>query len=183
MKIREDYLINEKTVLLTGEYDYNGNLITRVIDGEETFLVDLTPSQVIDANLLLVGSNLRGSLNSSKNLLGQLYMYPLTINSRLGIYLLPTKSLKKRDCIWFSLIHIKNMQCLGIRKTIVYTSYGHIVEIDMRKSAFINRVQIAKDLRDLIIKNSCSQLMNNFESQKGFYISEDSKANKCSFFK
>lgn len=183
MKIREDYLINEKTVLLTGEYDCNGKLITRVIDGEETFLVDLTPSQVIDANLLLVGSNLRGSLHSSKNLLGQLYMYPLTINSRLGIYLLPTKSLKKRNCVWFSLIHIKNIQSLGIRKTKVYTSYGHIVEIDMRKSAFINRVQIAKDLRELIIKNSSSPLMYYFESQKGFYISEDSITNKYTFIK
>jgi len=183
MKIREDYLINEKTVLLTGEYDCNGKLITRVIDGEETFLVDLTPSQVIDANLLLVGSNLRGSLNSSKNLLGNLYMYPLTINSRLGIYLLPTKSLKKRDCIWFSLIHIKNMQCLGIKKTRVQTTYGHIVEIDMRKSAFINRIQIAKELREMIIKNSGSSLMNYFESQKGFYISADSNRNKYTFVK
>ncbi|QIZ08475.1 hypothetical protein HFZ78_18635 [Priestia megaterium] len=183
MEIREEYLINEKTVLLTGEYDSNGKLITRVIDGGETFQVDLTPSQVIDANLLLVGSNLCGSLHSSKNLLGQLYMYPLTINSRLGIYLLPTKSLKKRNCVWFSLIHIKNTQSLGIRKTKVYTSYGHIVEINMRKSAFINRVQIAKDLREMIIKNSSSALMYYIESQNGFYISEDSSTNKYKFIK
>ncbi|MDR7240499.1 competence protein ComK [Neobacillus drentensis] len=183
MRIREEYVINEKTVLLTGEYDCNGKLITRVIDGGETFLVDLTPAQVIDASLLLVGSDLRAALQSSKKLLGPLYMYPLNVNSGLGIYLLPTHSMKKRNCVWISLIHVKNAQALGVRKTKVYTSYGHIIEIDMRKSAFINRVQIVKDLREKIIKNSSSPLIYYIESQNGFYISEDPSTNKYKFIK
>jgi competence protein ComK len=183
MKIREEYVINEKTVLLTGEYESNGKLITRVIDGGETFLVDLTPAQVIDASLLLVGSDLRAALQSSKKLLGPLYMYPLSINSGLGIYLLPTHSMKKRNCVWISLLHVKKAQALGIRKTKVYTSYGHVIEIDMRKSAFINRLQITKDLRKIIVENSSNPLTFYVEPQEGFYISEDEGANKYTISK
>jgi competence protein ComK len=183
MKIKNEYLINEKTVLLTGEYDGNGKLITRVIDGEETFLVDLSPAQVIDENLLRIGSDLRGALLSSKKLLGPMYMYPINVNSHIGIYLLPTQSLKKRNCVWFSLMHMKNTQALGVKKTKVQTSYGHIIVIDMKKSAFNNRLQIAKDLREMVIKNSNSPLTFYLEPKKGFYISEDSEANKYTFIK
>jgi competence protein ComK len=178
MIIRKDYLMNEKTVLLTGEYDGTGKLITRVIDGEETFLVDLSPAQIIDENLLLIGSDLRGSLLSSKKLLGPKYMYPITINSHLGIYLLPTQSSKKRNCIWFSLMHVKKPQALNVQKTKIPTSFGHIIEVDMKKSTFINRVQTAKDLREMIIKNSKSPLTFYLEPTKGFYVSEEAGTNK-----
>lgn len=175
--------MNEKTVLLTGEYDGFGNLITRVIDGEDTLLVDRAPVKVIDKNLLRIGSDLRGALNSSKALLGQMKMYPILVNPHLGIWLFPTSGSNQRNCVWFSLMHVKDTQALGVKRTKVFTSFGHTIEIDMKRSAFIIKQQRANHLREIITKNTHCPLTYYLEPKKGFYISEKPGANKYTVIK
>ena len=57
MEVRDTHLLNEKTVLVTGEYNNRGELWSRVIEGEETFLVRKAPIAVIEETLLHVGSD------------------------------------------------------------------------------------------------------------------------------
>src|SRR4051794_30948006 len=108
MEIRKNYLINEKTGLLIGDYYTNGALYTKVIEGMEIFLVAMSPVQLIDKSLLQYGSSFIGALSSSKEVLGEMYMYPIKISSSLDIWLFPSKSYKKSNCIWFVLNHIED---------------------------------------------------------------------------
>ena len=177
MKILNDYQINEETVLLTGEYDENGRLCTRVIEGEQTFLVNLKPLQVINNTLLLLGSDFRGSRASSKKILGETNMYPIKINCHLGIWLFPTKSYINDYCVWFSLMHVKKTKARGVRRTEVFLSYNHTFIIDMKESSFNLKRQKAEDLRESMLKNSRSPLTFYLEPKKGFCISEDDGVN------
>jgi competence protein ComK len=166
MKISKDYMINEETVLFTGEYDEYGNLCTRIIEGEKTFVLKESPVEQIEKTLLSYGSDFNGALNSSKHILGPIKMHPIKINEKKEIWLFPTKSFKKKNCVWFNLYHIINTEPHGA-KTKVFMSYGHTFMVNMKESAFNHKRQKALQLRESILKND-----RHVELKRGFQICE-----------
>jgi competence protein ComK len=178
VNLLSDYTINQETVLLTGEYNENGKLCTRIIEGEDTFLVDMKPTDVINKTLLGLGSDFHAGRKSSREILGDIYMCPIKINCNLGIWLFPTKSYNNDFCVWFSLTHVKKTKAVGIRKTEVYLSHNHTFVINMRESTFNQRKQTAKELRDEMMKNSQGMLTFFVEPKKGLMIREGEGRNK-----
>ncbi|WHY94702.1 competence protein ComK [Neobacillus cucumis] len=175
MEVKSEYTMNEEFVLMMGNYDGLGNRITRVVNGKDEILVNKPFLNIIDKNLLRLGSDFAGALHSSKDVLGSnIKMHPLKINKKLEIWLLPTKSYKHHKCVIFSLMHIKNVRPLGVKKTEVTTSYGHTIEIDMKFSAFNHKRQKAHDLRDIMSRNIDSPSNSDIKPIKGFYIHENS---------
>jgi competence protein ComK len=177
MDIRDRHLINEKTVLLTGEYNDRGELWSRVIEGEETFLVKKSPITVIEETLLHLGSNFLGARRSAKYLLSPSRMHPISVNPQMGILLFPTKNMKCHYNIWFSLIHVKNTNPVGIHRVEILTSFGHTILIDMSKRAFNNQRQKAIQLQEAITNNLNCPLNFYVEPKKGFYIIRNPKEN------
>ena len=173
----QEYLVNENTVLLTGEYDRFGRLCTRVIEGEKTFLVNMRTMQVINISLRLLGSNFQSVRETSKQILGDIHMCPIKVNCHLGIWLFPTKSYNNDFCVWFSLMHVKRTKPLGVRRTEVYLSYNHTFIIEMKESSFNQKRQKAEDLREAMLKNSQSPLTFYLEPKKGLCILEDEGLN------
>jgi competence protein ComK len=166
----QDHVINENTVLFTGEYDEWGNLCTRVIEGEDSFVLKESPVEQIDKTLLNYGSNFSGALKSSKFILGPMKMYPIKINRNNGIWLFPSRSFKKLNCVWFNLDHVIKTKAQGVRKTEVITSFGHVFIINMKESAFNNKRQKAQQLREMILMD------NNGPLERCFKIIEESDA-------
>lgn len=173
MEYKEKYVINEETVLLSGEYDALGKLCTRVVEGKKNFLVGMAPIELINQTLLIHGCSFQGALESSKYLLEPMKMYPIKINPDLGIWLFPTKSYKKHNCVWFSLVHVRKTKAIGVRKTAVTLSFGHTFTVEMKESSFNNRQQKAKELREIVTKNTKSPLTFNCEPRQGFLICEE----------
>ncbi|WP_312474733.1 competence protein ComK [Neobacillus sp.] len=180
MSLKYDYLINEKTVLFYGIFNENGELFTHVIDEDDEFTVMMSPVQLIDKTLISYGSNFKGALNSSTQLLGEnRRMYPIKIDASLDIWLFPTKSYKKETCIWFALNHVKGTQPLGVKFTKIFLSYGHTIEIVMKESAFRDKRLTAEDLKDKITTNTKNFMSFMVESKKGFMIVEEKGRYKC----
>ncbi len=174
MNIQPCYIINEKTILLKGEYDPFGKLCTRVFEDDQTFLVDKAPVGLINHTLLLQGDDFRGALESSRFLLGEMKMYPIKVNETLDIWLFPTRSYKKDNCVWFALSHVRKTKASGVRKTEVSLSYGHTFKVEMKQSSFNNKRQKAEDLREMIRRNSKNpKFFYQKPEQQGFYICED----------
>jgi competence protein ComK len=165
----KNHLINEKTVLLIGEYDKYGNLCTRVVEGENTFVINESPVKKIDKTLLNYGSSFKGALESSKFILGPIKMPPIKINENKGIWLFPTRSFRRKNCIWFNLKHIIKTKPLGVNKTLVIMNYGHTFIINMKESAFNHRRQKAQQLRESILKHH-----KHVELKRGLHLSESS---------
>lgn len=178
MLILNEYIINERTVCFTGEYDEFGQLCTMVIEGENKFLVKLSPIEVMNQTLLQLGSDFRGARESSKEVLGKMKMYPIKINAELGIWLFPSKSFKDPSCVWFSLMHVERTKAIGVRKTVIQLSYHHTFEINMRKWSFDNKLQNARELRETMLRNTKTPLVFYLEPKEGFRIREDQGVNR-----
>lgn len=180
MNVKYDYLINEETVLFYGVRNENGELFTHVIDKDDEFLVAMSPVELIDKSLISYGSSFKGALYSSTQLLGEnRRMYPIKIDASLDIWLFPTKSYKKENCIWFALNHVKGTRPLGIKFTKVYLSYGHTFEIVMRESAFREKRLNAEVLKEKITTNTKNSTSFLVEPKKGFMIVEEKGRYKC----
>lgn len=173
----EHYLINEQTELMTGEYVENGQQWTRVLEGKETFLVAERPLEIINNSLLCLGSTFSAARRSSKYILGDCYMCPIKVNCNLGIWLFPTKSHRDEHCIWFSLEHIKDVKPMGIRRSRVYLNNNHEVEIEMKASAFRNKIDKTKELRASMMRNAENSVTLLLEPEKGFKIIEGTGIN------
>lgn len=178
MDLKQEHIINTKTVLFRGFYYEHGELFTKMIEGDEQFLIAMTPLELIDHSLLKYGSDFHGALRSAKELLGKSKkMYPIQINGTLDIWLFPTKSYKQQNCIWFGLNHIKDCKPLSVNRTKVSLSYGHTIEIEMREQAFKNKRNNAKELREKIVNNSNHPFNFLYEPKKGFCLFEEKKEN------
>ncbi|WP_223593614.1 competence protein ComK [Neobacillus bataviensis] len=180
MELKYNYLINEKTVLFYGVIHKNGELFTFVIDGDDMFLVAMPPVKLIDKSLMSYGSNLKGALKSSQLLLGKKRkMYPIKIDASLNIWLFPTKSYKKENCVWFALNHVRNTQPRGVKLTKVFLSNRHTIEIVMKESAFRNKCRQTEELKGMITHNTKNSVNILTEPKKGFMIVEKKGTYKC----
>lgn len=180
MVIRENYLINAKTVLFYGIYYENGALYTLVIEGNDKFLVAMAPLKLINKTLISYGSDFKGALKSSKELLGgNRKMYPIKIDASLDIWLFPSKSYKKHNCVWFVLNQIENTKPLSIKETKVFLNYGHEFDIKMRESSFRNKRGSAADLRDMILRNTKGELKSAEVPEERWIIKEEKGEYEC----
>ncbi|MGG3468991.1 competence protein ComK [Neobacillus pocheonensis] len=180
MIIKQKYLINEKTVLLYGVTYENGELFTFVIEGDDSFFVAMSPAALINTSLICYGSNLKGALESSQLLLGKKRKkYPIKIDASMDIWLFPTKSYKKENCIWFALNQVKNTQPFGVKFTKVFLGYGHTIKIEMKESAFRDKRCQAEELKEMITYNTKNSLNLSEKEKKGFVIVEENGRYKC----
>lgn len=128
-----------------GEYALLGRPCTRIIEGNQSFLVDMVPLHVIDKSIKHIGFNLKGAIESSKAELGKTSMVPIMINPALGVCLFPIISPKKHECMWFNPLHIVDALPNG-KNTDVYLSNGCVITIAMRIVTIIRKWHRAKVL-------------------------------------
>jgi competence protein ComK len=169
----KNYFINENTILLTGIYSHHGHLQTLVIETDQTFRVNRTSEQILTSSLKKMGTSLSESLDIAKANLGNVKMYPIRFNPHLGLYLFPSKSPKRPDCVWISLIHVKGAKNFGKNKTKVYLSHDHSIIIDCTLSTFTNKLQRALKLRRMIAENENSPITFYLEPKGGLQIQSD----------
>lgn len=161
----KNYVINQRTILLTGEYALDGRLCTRIVEGYRTFLVDKRPSEVLDATLKSVGFDLRGAREGAKYHLNGESMCPIMVNPVLGICLFPINSPYKYDCMWFNPEHIEKTASEG-RKTVVHFSNGYYITVGLSVIVFNNKWNKADQLRRVTAKNGNNQTTLHLERKR-----------------
>lgn len=148
----KNYQINEQTMLLTGIYGRYNQIQTMIIEGNNTYRVNGSTEQIIDSALKKTGSSIRQEVTQAREMMGNLKMYPIKINSHQGLYFFPSKSPKRPDCVWFSLIHVKGVKLFGKNKTKVILSHGHSIIIDCKPSSFNTKLRRAQEFRRLMVE-------------------------------
>ncbi|WP_237566131.1 competence protein ComK [Oceanobacillus massiliensis] len=99
------YLIAKETkALMIADSSYYR---TKVLEGSEEKLSIHWPEQIIDNSCILHGADLKGRKTAVKNILNSTSKLPIPIAPARGIFMFPTASIKKKDCIWLAFHHIK----------------------------------------------------------------------------
>lgn len=170
MRIFGKYVINPKTVLIAAEFDQKGCLYSRVIEGKKTFIVAMRPKALIDYSLHYYCSSLKGAMDGSRSILGNISMQPIMINAQLDICWFPCFSPDRTDCVWFSLTHVVNSEKLSLRQTKVNLNFGHTIILDMKRERFENKRQRASQLRYISSERTKRPATFYLEPKKGIQL-------------
>ncbi|MEH7346841.1 competence protein ComK [Bacillus sp. JJ1532] len=143
MPMKNHYFITTEFMYMMGHYDRYGKLCTQIIETTRTFLVDMSPLEVLDMSIGAFGFDLKGAIATSRRLLGDIHMCPIKVNPINQIVVFPTKSPKHEDTIWFNPYHIERTTSI-FRKTAVALSNGKTLIFPAKLSAFNSKLQTAE---------------------------------------
>ncbi len=126
--------------------DVNGDAVTRVIEEDAEYVVDHSPTKIIDNACRFFGSSLKGRQDGTRDISGITHKAPISIDPSSGMYFFPTTSPSNRRCSWIAHSYIDKIrkaadrhteiQFTNGRKIIIATSYGSIMNQLQRTAQF-----------------------------------------------
>ena len=143
----ENYEINSDTLAIL---PISENM-SRVIEGEYEYIVEKSPTDIIDHSCKYFGSSYRGRYEGSKSILGLNYKLPILIEETRDIIFFPTESTRVVTCSWISFKQIENIRQLDNISIITFRN-GRQLTIDISLGSLKNQFIRATMLKEAIIK-------------------------------
>ncbi|NLM62987.1 MAG: hypothetical protein GX190_01550 [Mollicutes bacterium] len=123
---------------------------SKVIEDDETFIVERPTPKVIDDSCRYFGSSYIGRFEGSKNFLGRtIYKSPIIIEETNEIIFFPTGSARSSDCSWICLKKIERFEKKD-NQTLVYFKNGSSITVPIRYASFQNQVLRASRLESVL---------------------------------
>ena len=142
-----EYEVNSNTLILLPI----GSNVTKVIEKQDSFLVNKTPSQIIDESCRSFGSSYLGRHEGTKHLTGINYKAPIIVEETQSIIFFPTASPRFSKCAWVALNHVKN-HIRYEEKSILYFHRRKNVELDISYGSLENQILRATKLESILRK-------------------------------
>ena len=127
------YIVNAETVALVEELDVYGNNCTRIIEGRNTFVVEISLRKIFEDTLNYYCTTIEGAIRGAKSILGEKYHPPILINATEDLIMLPCGPIRRRNSIWIASNQIMKFEQLG-KETIIFTEYGHQIIVPLKIS-------------------------------------------------
>lgn len=148
----DSYEINKETCCILA-MDQN---ISRVIEGENEYYVNLPSYDIMDNSCQYYGSTVEGRIKGTRQILGSNYKVPIVIEEINNIIFFPTESPSRSNCNWISLNQIKSY-CDEEGFTKVTFNNNKYVLLKMSINSFENQVLRANRLESILRKRSCPE--------------------------
>lgn len=129
--------------------------ISKVIESENTYLVNKKTSEIIDDSCKFFGSSYSGRHEGTKNLIGINYKSPIVIEETNDIIFFPTSSPRFYDCSWLSLNNIKNFEKSDNKCKIIFKNNTSIL-LDISLGSIQNQILRATLLESVLRKRKIS---------------------------
>ena len=99
-----NYNINKNTIAII-PIDNN---ITKIIEEDNTIIVNDSPMNIIKRSCKYYGSTYSGRHDGTKYLIGIYYKLPIIVEETNNIICFPTSSTRDKKCIWLFFNHIND---------------------------------------------------------------------------
>ena len=125
------------------------NFCSRVVEKDNTIIVNKTPMQIIEDSCSFFGSSYFGRAKGTKGLIGVSHKAPIIIEESKEIIFFPTSSPRLYECCWISLKHINRYQKQESNALVLFNS-GYSLAVDMSYGSFDNQVLRATRLESVL---------------------------------
>ena len=140
MKKKTEFRMTEETkMILPFRVKGTGELHSIVFHMNRQFQVPAPPYEIIDYNLRLYGSSLRGAKDSAKQMLGNSSMYPVALGKNKEWIWFMTEAMKNEYCAWFALHHVWKINGLDKKNAKILLYCGHEEEVRVSERSLTNR--------------------------------------------
>ena len=123
---------------------------SRIIEKNETYVLNVTPMQILEHSCEYFGSSLDGRKEGTKKLLGITHKSPIIVEESRKIIFFPTTSPNRDDCIWINLEKINRYYKSSQKKSIIEFKNGDIIEFDVSIGSLTNQILRASRLKYIL---------------------------------
>lgn len=132
------------------------NRYSKVVEMEDTFIIEKTPFEIIEDSCKYFGSSYIGRHEGTKSLIGVNYKSPIIIEETNNIIFFPTSSPRFTNCSWISLRHVWKYEKEEKYSKIIFKngfslileiSYGSLQNQILRSSLLESKIRSRKILK------------------------------------
>ncbi len=145
--MKKNYEINSATVAIVPI----DQTTSKVIELEDSFLVNQSATEIIDESCKFFGSSYMGRHEGTKNLIGVNYKSPIIVEETMELIFFPTTSPRIKECIWISLNHIVDYTKKE-SATFVQFKNGNYLELEISYGSLENQILRATRLESILRK-------------------------------
>jgi competence protein ComK len=102
----DDYEVNPYTLCLF-PFEEGLNVYTKIYELDAVYISTLKPLEIVKNSCEYFACSYEGRKNGTRRLTGITHKPPIIVDSHTSIYLFPTTSPLKADCVWISHDHIQ----------------------------------------------------------------------------
>lgn len=102
------YWINKNTKAI--KVNKTGYFNTEIVENSREKFSIHDPITILDSNCIEYGSSLDGRYEYARKVLQSNSKLPVCIMPGQGIFMFPTKSTKKKDCVWIAYYHVERFE-------------------------------------------------------------------------
>ena len=165
MKLIDEFEVSKYTMIILPEM-MDGNQYSRVIETDGEYVVKMKPIEVVERSCRYFGSSFKGRKEGTWELMRITHKAPIVVDPSNVIYLFPTTSPTREQCVWISHAHVLNHESTEHDKTIITLSNKETIHLAMSEGSFGNQLYRTAQLRTLI-----SQRIENQERKMEFFVS------------
>lgn len=136
-------LITQGTSVIYPQFNEQGKLGAMVLQNGELIYMDISPTKLVDYSIRCYGSSLRGAIDGTRLILGDISMPPVVVSEKLGLYWFPSKSPASYDCVWLSAGHVDRFTPVGKEHTKVIFTNGSSMILNCSNYSFEKKHQRA----------------------------------------
>ena len=142
----EEYEINPYTVMIK-PIEVDGNIYSEIYELEDRFWSPEKPIDIVKRSCKYFGSSFEGRRDGTIQLINVTHKAPIIVDHHTSIYLFPTTSPLKPQCIWISHEHVKSHQKNDRTTSLVLFQNNEIHEIPISYTSFGNQLTRTASLR------------------------------------
>ncbi|WOV84748.1 competence protein ComK [Sporosarcina jeotgali] len=147
-------ILTTEASIIFPHFTERGELHSKYMEGDRFYIVEKKPYDLIDFNLRLSGTSLKGAVEGAHVVLGSGTMTPVVLSKKHSIYWTPIMSPKSPHCIWVSLAHIRKFVKNKKGEVTVYLKNESTVDLPCSYYKFERRISRAYTLRYKIESNA-----------------------------
>lgn len=126
------------------------NNSSRIIENNESYVINVPPMQVLEHSCEYFGSSFNGRKEGTKKLLGITHKSPIIIEESRKIIFFPTTSPDRIDCVWINLEKVNKYYKSSSKKSIIEFKNGDIIEFDVSIGSLTNQIMRASRLKYIL---------------------------------
>ncbi|PLT27712.1 competence protein ComK [Peribacillus deserti] len=147
----EEYEINPYTLVVM-PLAYGSKIYSQIIEIDGEVTSPFKPMDIIKKSCEYFGSSYEGRKDGTRQLIGITHKLPITIDPTSNIFVFPTNSPGREDCIWICHEHVDFYQRTDMGETIVTFRNKKQISIPISFSSFESQMFRTAMLRTKLIQ-------------------------------
>lgn len=167
----EEYEVSPFTMMIM-PITYGSKTYSKIFELEDQLVSPFKPFEIVKKSCEYFGSSFEGRREGTRRLTHITHKAPIAIDPTNSIYLFPTTSPNRSQCIWLSHKHIVTYKRLDSGSTLVTFRNKQMHTIPISHASFGNQLQ-----RTTFLQAKLTQRLEETEQQARYYWRHSSQMN------